>query len=949
MKHLYTTLLLLASLLGRAESSYIFTPINSSDGLSSNRVHALAQLPDERMVIITDGLINLYDGARFTYLHIDDKNVFPLGDFHGYARIYRQNNERLWIKEYKRLLLLDLKTEKFISNIGTFFDEMGVKEVEVADFYADSQKRLWVRTYDNRLLYKTPDNQEQFISDLTAMAGNDNRLLEINAHKDSVYLFFQSGLITCHHAATGKEIYRKKFEKSHKLYTTQVIYSHIIDKLLYFVCNYNGAGGQLFRYDLSRRSIELVHQADYWLNTFSPDNRGNIWLSCEKGLWCIDILSGSKKLISELHLYDGKVANFAINTQFCDKRGGMWLGTTNRGLYYYHPDRFRFKSIPTAAFATRDERTFRVNCFADRNDTLFIGTPHGLYRYESGNGKVSLYDAIPPDAECYNMLKEPDGTIWICASHHGLYRISDTDIRRFRFDDNVFYLYRNPDNSFFLAVGKGFCRFNPSTGECRIIESTLCLGTIYQLTKYDNNSLLGLSDAGIFIYNRKSDSVSITGTYETNRPPIFRQNNLRYDCLFTDSRGLIWIGTRDGLSVWNHRTNSLQSFHTENGLVNNRIQSIIEDTAHSVWVSTAGGLSCITLMPDGDGYLYQFTNYNHYDGLIATEFFERAAYRTTSGTLLWGGVGGFSMIDTTALHCNANHLPRPLFTRLLLSGGEVVPGVAYNGDEILSGILAHTDEITLRYDQNTFGIELATLNYINPSQTRLYYTIDDSSWNEIMCKEGIGVINFTRLSPGDYTLKAYTTDHRISSEACALLKIRIKPPFRHSTPAYILYILSLIVLAFVAIRTYRAIMRRRTEAKEKAAREKEQYLSMIKNAIAIHPDVQQDTLPPDKKLLHEALECVERNLQNPDYSVEQFSRDMNMERSGLFRKLKAVTGLSPNAFIRTIRLKHAASLLKQGVPVRDVAEQVGFGSISYFSKCFFNEFGVKPSQYPEKK
>jgi AraC-like DNA-binding protein len=102
----------------------------------------------------------------------------------------------------------------------------------------------------------------------------------------------------------------------------------------------------------------------------------------------------------------------------------------------------------------------------------------------------------------------------------------------------------------------------------------------------------------------------------------------------------------------------------------------------------------------------------------------------------------------------------------------------------------------------------------------------------------------------------------------------------------------------------------------------------------------------DEKFIQKALELINSKMDNANYSVEQFSSDMNMERSGLYKKLVSITGQTPSGFIRSVRLKRAALLLKEsGFSIGEIAEKVGFNNFAYFSKCFFEEFGVKPSQY----
>ena len=102
----------------------------------------------------------------------------------------------------------------------------------------------------------------------------------------------------------------------------------------------------------------------------------------------------------------------------------------------------------------------------------------------------------------------------------------------------------------------------------------------------------------------------------------------------------------------------------------------------------------------------------------------------------------------------------------------------------------------------------------------------------------------------------------------------------------------------------------------------------------------------DEELIGRALKYVDDNLQNPSYSVVQLSKDMNMDRTGLYRKLVALTGHAPTMFIRSVRLKKAVLLLNQKrYSQAEIAEKVGFSNGAYFSKCFKEEYGVSPSHY----
>jgi AraC-like DNA-binding protein len=108
--------------------------------------------------------------------------------------------------------------------------------------------------------------------------------------------------------------------------------------------------------------------------------------------------------------------------------------------------------------------------------------------------------------------------------------------------------------------------------------------------------------------------------------------------------------------------------------------------------------------------------------------------------------------------------------------------------------------------------------------------------------------------------------------------------------------------------------------------------------------------PVDEKFLKQALEIVEKNIDKPEFSVEDFSRDMFMNRVTLYRKILSITGKTPIEFVRSIRLKRAAQLLeKSGMSIAEIAYEVGFNNPKNFTKAFKEEFRILPSQYVANK
>ncbi|MFN7117389.1 MAG: tetratricopeptide repeat protein [Saprospiraceae bacterium] len=98
------------------------------------------------------------------------------------------------------------------------------------------------------------------------------------------------------------------------------------------------------------------------------------------------------------------------------------------------------------------------------------------------------------------------------------------------------------------------------------------------------------------------------------------------------------------------------------------------------------------------------------------------------------------------------------------------------------------------------------------------------------------------------------------------------------------------------------------------------------------------------------MQIIEKNIDNEDFGIEELSREMNMSRSQLHRKLVALTDQTPSQFVRSYRLQRALQLLQQNAgTIADIAFQVGFSNPAYFTKVFTEEFGYSPREWKQQK
>jgi DNA-binding response OmpR family regulator/two-component sensor histidine kinase len=105
----------------------------------------------------------------------------------------------------------------------------------------------------------------------------------------------------------------------------------------------------------------------------------------------------------------------------------------------------------------------------------------------------------------------------------------------------------------------------------------------------------------------------------------------------------------------------------------------------------------------------------------------------------------------------------------------------------------------------------------------------------------------------------------------------------------------------------------------------------------------------DDKIIKEITSVIIENISNVDFKVDMLANLVGLSRSQLYRKTVSVLGESPNDYIKTLRLQQAIEMLKTGrYRISEIAYEVGFSDPGYFSSCFFEKYGIKPSEYSKK-
>ena len=139
----------------------------------------------------------------------------------------------------------------------------------------------------------------------------------------------------------------------------------------------------------------------------------------------------------------------------------------------------------------------------------------------------------------------------------------------------------------------------------------------------------------------------------------------------------------------------------------------------------------------------------------------------------------------------------------------------------------------------------------------------------------------------------------------------------------------------------RSILERRREMQQR-------LLAELSAANEAEP-IEDESVSPEIRFLHQATAVIERHLDDCDWTIEAFASEMCLSHTALFQKLKMAVGISPLEFVREIRLKKACQLICEGDHnIASISYMVGFSDPKYFTRVFKKRFGIPPSQYGER-
>lgn len=620
-----------------------------------------------------------------------------------------------------------------------------------------------------------------------------------------------------------------------------------------------------------------------------------------------------------------------------DSRGGHWFGLQNSGVLYQPPTAHPLRIIPLP-----DDTPRRM--VALDAQTLLVAGLWGIYLFDTETQEVTR-TLLRGHLFTSEMAADHHGRVWI-STNQGLYCYSQGQMQRFS-QDNVsgfvhdFMRFAVPVDGQRLLV----CNYMHNLGylyprehrwqllnrQLPALDAYRTMIVAQPLT--NRNHVAVCTQNGFFLLDTRADTLMLH--------PLIQQAahfSRKYNCMLLDRTGRLWVGTQNGLLLV--ADGKLQRITRADGLSNSCIQALAEDPLSHVWVATSSGVNRVRI--DGSDGRLHVRAVTTDDGLPPVEMMERGICMMPDGHLFLASAAGLVVLPTSDFAAP----PSP-------------PSLALVGLDV-AGTEMPLDTLPLRLSnrQNYVELQVSTLDYAHPLNTRYRYRVLQLSdgWHTIADDAGgrLATIRLSALPPGRYTIEVQATAGDNLWGETLRKTIAVRPPLWLTWWAKTLYVL--VVLAVIVALMSEYLRRKR----EKMQRENEQRINQLfeLRQQARHQFAEAVEIDParlvagaeEQQLIERIMKAIGENMANTDYTVDLLARDIGVSRANLYKKMQAMLGITPNDFVRNVRLKHAAELLdKSNVPVNQLSLMVGFQTPRYFSQCFRKMFGVTPTEYREGK
>lgn len=957
---------------------YQMTCLDLSSGLPNNHVNQF--FVDSRgfvWVSTYGGGAVRYDGFSFMSIAL----ATPQGWMSKSSKsIAEDSHHRLWIAYDEQTDVIDMRTMSRVipsSEGGVVGRLLGKLSVRV---YTDSKDALWHVCRDTIFRYTfADDGSVSHVSHYRYQGNTPDVTIKDIEQNGTVWVNMDGGLYRL--AEVNGQLVRSDIAPV----MSQLEGLYVTDLLKKGAGVWIATNQGLYAFDQFARTLRSYrHSADP--QSLSHDYATSLAVAPSGSL-----LVGTLRGLNTLHEATGTFTHWdSGNTQrplpsdfihcLMARDGQLWIGTETAGVVKLSPRPLLLASYVHDARRPASLSPRPVNAmYVEADGTLWAGTVEGGLNRKAPGSQEFVHWTTQNSALSHNAVSvlEPDshGQLWIGTWGGGLNRISlaaphalthiDMPADMVGVTNYIGSLTYDPiHDALWIGSNDGVFLYDLKTGRLDepFEENRLVRGSIGAIIDHQGQLWMGCM-TGVRVIDLRSRQTGggkfkvRTLQYILDHPESRIVDHLSCFCEASDST--LWLGS-NGYGLYRRVVaedgkETFEVLTTDDGLANNSVKGIVEDTGGRLWVTTANGLSVY------DPRARTFINYTEQDGLHCQRFYWNSVVKGTDGMLYLGSMDG--IIEVKGENADARYPVHLTFTRLMVDNQMVT---ATNSD-FLDADISQAEVIRLHESNKSITLEFSALTYAGETTGYYSYRLKgfEDEWTRL--NPGEHSVRYTSLQPGSYTFEVRYTPGLGDSDHQIAVRVEVTPYFWRSWWFRLLLVLALIPVAYWLARRKERQWKREEAEKLltpirkvlEEADEPRQLQSRIQNILDNHERLRQSfhkSVEADKQkvMLHskpfmdQATEILEQHYTDSEFGVSEFAELIGMSKPLLSKRLNAEAGMSTGQFIRNYRLTIAKRLLLENYADRNITEiayKVGFNDPKYFTRCFTRQYGCSPSAF----
>lgn len=769
--YLVIVLCLVAHLTVNSQSVYRL--VDTAIGLPDDEVKGFFYAPDGRLGIRTFSGISLFDGCAFRVFSPIGAKPYQMNYVATLPRIYVDAEQRVWSKEQGQLLVFDLKREAFEPHVDQVLANWGIHE-PIRDFFVDETKEYWAITVTGKLLHQG-----------RKIALRTQGLRDICRQGDRVWMVYNDGYLV------GVDARTYQVKSTTRLWVKPVLardFVRLVQKgQQLWVMWDHGVASYLPKQNRWQQRYSNDHHTFTTL-ALSPDGRAFLGV---RQLGLVTILpNGKLSLQSSFPIMGGERVADDIQSIAYD-RGNLLLGFYYKGMALYNANMQGFPFYAFSQFLFDGLGFYRAACASGGNVSLSF--PHQVLEFNPSQITLHPLPGMGAGDDFIQSFTDSRGRVWVGTFRKGIY-LKDGDKVSHFIQENV------PNKDMDYNIVRDFAEDHQHQiwvcyhgGVGRFDEKTK------RIIPLQNKHFIGNTNINGIAFDRQHRLWAAT-----NKGLIMNnQLKLKAVCkaLAIDKQGCVWVGTSNGVHVFDAHRGKAYQYGKGEGMANEMIQDLVVDKLGDIWATTANGL-CRFRRTLSSEQPFALTMFDSQNKLGDAKFLPRTAASMADGKILFGSSTGFYIVDPIQVK-DMEYTGHPVFISLLVNNQEVVAGKEYDGRVILPFALSTTKKIVLEHDENFITVHFSGLNFDMPHHTYYKWRLQgvNNDWIVISPQDGIGRANYTDLSPGTYKLEVYSAGlDKVWSKQSATLEIEVLAPLWATWWAKLLYSLAFFALIIFVVR-----------------------------------------------------------------------------------------------------------------------------------------------------